>query len=412
MNSLDAKKSIADYLETIGAWRSKITYKLRDRSVSRQRYRWSPIPVYYDENNQPYLIPEEELPVLLPLDLENYKPTGKSPLEDHPTFPVYEKEGKLYRRECDTLDAFMCSSFYFLRYPDANNPDELGDARLLNKCFPVDFYIGGKEHTVGHLLYARFIHKFLFDQGYLSCPEPFQRLVHQGMVLGADGRKMSKRRWNVIDPMEIIEQYGSDVLRMYLMFMGPVEQDKVRNDGALAGIARFLRRVRELERLVTENVADDAYLPVQRLFHKTIKWLTHDMERLKFNTAVSKLMILVNGIEGKKLLRKEDMLILWQLLTPFAPNIWAELSKKYSLLEDTHSFSWPKRDELLIIDELIQLPVQINGKLRATIEISPDMDEQTVLDIALNDENIQKYVNHWSLTKVIYIPQKILNIVL
>ena len=187
--------------------------------MSRQRYRGSPIPVYYDENDAPQLIPEQELPVVLPLDLENYKPTGKSPLADHPTFPIYEKDGKTYRRECDTLDTFMCSSFYFLRYPDANNPEMLGDPTLLNKCFPIDFYIGGKEHTVGHLLYARFIHKFLYDQGYLSCPEPFQKLVHQGMVLGADGRKMSKRRGNVIDPVEVIEKYGSDALRVYLMFM-------------------------------------------------------------------------------------------------------------------------------------------------------------------------------------------------
>lgn len=234
MKSRDAKKAIIDHLEQTNAGRRKITYKLRDRSVSRQRYWGSPIPVYYDEEGVPQLIPEDQLPVELPLDIENYKPKGKSPLEDHPTFPTYTApDGETYRRECDTLDTFMCSSFYFLRYPDVGNDDELIGRELANKTLPVDLYSGGKEHTVGHLLYARFIHKFLYDQGYLDCKEPFAKLIHQGMIQGADGRKMSKRWGNVIDPLDVVNQYGSDAVRTYMMFMGPYDQDKPWNDNAL-----------------------------------------------------------------------------------------------------------------------------------------------------------------------------------
>jgi leucyl-tRNA synthetase len=224
--------------------------------------------VYYDEDGNEYLIPEEELPVELPLDVANYKPKGKSPLEDHPTFPVYEKDGKKYRRECDTLDTFMCSSFYFLRYPDAHNDQELISKALAEKLFPIESYTGGKEHTVGHLLYARFIHKFLYDQGYVPSSEPVTKLIHQGMVLGADGRKMGKRYGNGVDPLEVISQYGADAVRTYLMFMGPVEQDKIWNDSALNGVKKFLDRV---ERLLTMDRRGEAHETVESVTHQTIQ---------------------------------------------------------------------------------------------------------------------------------------------
>jgi leucyl-tRNA synthetase len=409
LDSLEAKTKIAEHLELIGKWRKKISYKLRDWSVSRQRYWGSPIPVYYDENNEPHLIPEEELPVLLPLDLENYKPTGKSPLEDHPTFPMYTKEWKTYHRECDTLDTFMCSSFYFLRYPDANNPNELCDPQLLNKCFPIDFYIWWKEHTVGHLLYARFINKFLYDQGYVSSPEPFQRLVHQGMVLGADGRKMSKRRWNIIDPMEVIEKYGADAVRTYLMFMGPVEQEKVWNDGALAWVNKFLGRI---GKVAAQYVHEESNNIVERALHKAIKWLTDDMEALKYNTAVSKLMILLNTIEEQKTITKGQFEQFMILLFPFAPQTARTIWETGWNTTDIEYASWPTFDSTLLIDETISLPVQINGKVRANIMVAPDTDETTVLDVAQQDEQIQKYLTWQTIRKVIYVQWRILNIVI
>ncbi len=583
LDSVEAKIAITDHLETIGAGRKKVSYKLRDRSVSRQRYWWSPIPVYYDEYNEPHLIPEEELPVILPLDLENYKPTGKSPLEDHPTFPVYTPqncevplfiwEGKnalidnkkiiprkqvsvllynpqnqkycfikrnnhygistigwwwewwesmeqaamrevkeetwyqnfkhietldeevhsifyaehkdinrymiqtlvvleltddvryetareahetfdiiwltkdeisqtsffwnhqyllnsyfgredtlsyeittkynqynpqpTYHRECDTLDTFMCSSFYFLRYPDANNPDVFWEKELLKKCFPVDFYIGGKEHTVGHLLYARFIHKFLYDQWRVESSEPFQRLIHQGMVLWADGRKMSKRRGNVIDPMEVIEKYGADAVRTYLMFMWPVEQEKVWNDWALAGVAKFLGRIENVRKFVSE----EKNMEVERALHKAIKWLTEDMEKLKYNTAVSKLMIFLNAVEEQKTITSAQYKSLLILLFPFAPQVSGQVWTDIWCIDALDEQFRPTYDDALTIDELVSLPVQINGKVRATISVPMDIVESDVLKIAFEEEHIKKYTDNQEIKKVIYVPWRILNLV-
>jgi leucyl-tRNA synthetase/8-oxo-dGTP pyrophosphatase MutT (NUDIX family) len=313
-----------------------------------------------------------------------------------------------YLRECDTLDTFMCSSFYFLRYPDANNPNELCDPQLLNKCFPIDFYIWWKEHTVGHLLYARFIHKFLYDQGYVSSPEPFQRLVHQGMVLGADGRKMSKRRWNIIDPMEVIEKYGADAVRTYLMFMGPVEQEKVWNDGALAWVYKFLGRIGKVAEQFVHDKHND---PVERALHKAIKWLTDDMEALKYNTAVSKLMILLNSIEEQKTITKGQLEQFMILLFPFAPKTARTIWENLWNTTDIEYAPWPIFDASMLVDETISLPVQINWKVRANIVVSPDADESTVIDVAQQDEQIQKYLTGQTIKKVIYVQWRILNIV-
>ena len=263
LDNIEAKAKITTYLESIGKGNRKITYRLRDWSISRQRYRGSPIPIYYtfadNEDNKydaynphpdkskwiPHAIPDDELPVILPLDLPNYKPAGKSPLEDHPTFKYYHaKDGNTYLRECDTLDTFMCSSFYYLRFLDPHNEKQLISEENC-KYMPVDLYVGGKEHTVGHLIYARFIYKFLQDKGYIhnESKEPFAKLVHQGMIQGPDGRKMSKRRGNIIDPVEIITQFNADTLRTYIAFMGPIDINKNWNPDSVAGVKRFLDRV-------------------------------------------------------------------------------------------------------------------------------------------------------------------------
>ncbi len=355
-----------------------------------------------------HLIPEDELPVELPLDVKNYKPKGKSPLEEHPTFAHYHKDGKEYLRECDTLDTFMCSSFYFLRFPEAHNPKELISKWMADKLFPINFYSWGKEHTVGHLLYSRLIHKFLYDQGYVPSPEPFEKLIHQWMVLGKDGRKMSKRYKNGVDPMEMIEQYGSDALRTYLMFMGPVEADKQWNNNALQGVKKFLERIQRLfdaERKGTFNEE------VESMTHQTIRDLTKDLEEMKFNTAVSKLMILVNSMYDHQAVTDEQLWYLTLLLAPFAPECAEQMRKKLWHQDDVHYASRPVENPEKILQGMISLPVQINGKMRWNIEVQPGIDEANVLKMIREDEKINKHLEWQNVKKVIYVQDKILNIV-
>lgn len=362
-----------------------------------------------EDEKIPCLIPESELPVILPLDVQNYKPKGKSPLEEHPTFPMYEVDWKQYRRECDTLDTFMCSSFYFLRYPDAHNNEELIKKELANKMFPVNLYSGWKEHTVGHLLYSRFIHKFLYDQGYVPSPEPFMKLIHQGMVLGHDGRKMGKRYNNGVDPMEMIHKYGSDALRTYLMFMGPVDQDKAWNDNALQGVKKFLDRI---ERLLTIDWRGTYHEEVDSLLHQTIRDFTKDLEELKFNTAVSKLMILTNTIYDHQAVTDEQLTYMSLLLAPFATQLAESMWKWLGKTNDVHYAQRPVEDPSKILQGMISLPVQINGKMRGNIEIHPWTDEANVMKLVHQDNQFAKYLEGAMVKKIIFIPDKILNIVI
>lgn len=375
----------------------------------------------------PHLIPEEQLPVVLPLDLGDYKPAGKSPLADHPTFPYYHApDGKVYLRECDTLDTFMCSSFYYLRFIDPTNTKELISKEFADKALPVDFYIGGKEHTYGHLLYSRFIHKFLFDQGVVPSAEPFQKLFHQGMILGPDGRKMSKRRGNVITPADLVakygEQMGADVLRTYTMFMWPLEVEKAWNDNAVDGVKRFLDRVARVMDFVgkweASNPSDDknsmTYQTTIQL-HKTIKWVTEDIEKLKFNTAISKLMVFVNHIYDVKQITKGHFATFLQLLAPFATklsqNLWAELGQKDSI----HKSIWPIYDESYLAEDNMQLPVQINGKMRGTLDIKKWLTQDEVFILVQNDEKLAVHLGDIAANppkKVIFVQDKIMNIIL
>jgi leucyl-tRNA synthetase len=406
----EAKRTITKDLESKGLWAHKVTYKLRDWSVSRQRYRWSPIPVYYDEHNQPQLIPYDQLPVILPLDIENYKPKGKSPLEDHPKFPVYtDAQGKTYRRECDTLDTFMCSSFYFLRFIDAHNHDALVRMERAKKLLPVDFYLWGKEHTVWHLLYARFVHKFLFDKGYVPTAEPFQKLIHQGMVQGSDWRKMGKRYGNVIDPMDEIEKYNADTLRTYLLFMWPVEADKNWSDDAIAWVHRFLQRVKNLEQWVMTDESQEMPMTTT-LLHKTIYGVTQDMKKYKFNTAISKMMIFVNHIYECKVIKAESLCILLQLLAPFAPVMTQEIRSHFKGGE-IHESQRPVYNATYLVEEQILLPIQINGKKRCELLLPRDADEKTLLAaLTVHDYRTTHYADG-IIKKVIYVPNKIANII-
>ncbi|HMT00836.1 MAG TPA: leucine--tRNA ligase [Candidatus Absconditabacterales bacterium] len=401
----DAKEKIVVHLEKLGKGKKKITYRLRDRSISRQRYRGSPIPIYYDENQTPHAIPADELPVILPLDIENYKPAGKSPLEDHPTFKNYlHKDGKTYLRECDTLDTFICSSFYFLRYLDAKNPNELV-SKEKSQAMPVDFYIGGKEHTVGHLLYARFIHKFLYDLEVVSCPEPFQRLFHQGMVLGPDHRKMSKRRGNIVTPDQIIDEYGLDTLRTYEMFMGPLEAEKSRDDNSVKGVHRFLERVKKLPDFFNTSAETDPKL------HQTIQTVSQDIDNMKFNTAISKLMILVNHWYQTQTVHKADFEKFLMILSPFAVKITNELRKNLGNTTSIHDQKRPSFDEKLIEEDFFELPVQFNGKTKGSIQTKKGQSQEIIIEIIKNDEKFSK--NFISAPKkIIFIQDKIINIII
>ena len=430
LDNIEAKAKVTEYLESIGKWKTKTTYRLRDWSVSRQRYWGSPIPVYYTfpenedgkytvDNPHPdkskwisNLISYDQLPVILPLDLPNYKPAGKSPLEDHPSFKYYHsKDWNIYLRECDTLDTFMCSSFYYLRFLDPQNNNELISAEAM-KNMPVDLYIWGKEHTVGHLLYSRFIYKFLHDKWYIvnDSKEPFRKLVHQGMVSASDGRKMSKRRWNVIDPMDTIRQFGSDTLRTYIMFMWPIELNKNRNPEAVAGISKFLARVNRASEMVDMSISakDDV---VSSATHIAIKWISEDLESLKFNTAVSKLMILVNAIYDASKVSKENFENLLLLLSPFATELtqelWAKLWNKWKI-----SDQWrPTYKSEYILSTKINLAVQINGKMRWTLELERSLSQEQVIEKIKSSGEFDKYLTG-EIRKIIYVQDKICNIMI
>lgn len=408
MDSLKAKQAIIAHLQELWYGKSKVTYRLRDWSVSRQRYRGCPIPVYYDHDGTPHAVPASELPVMLPLDVTDFKPKGKSPLEDHPTFKYYNQDGHTYLRECDTLDTFMCSSFYFLRYPDSHNNDELIRKEFAEKVLPVDFYSGGKEHTVGHLLYSRFIHKFLYDQGYVSSPEPFLKLVHQGMVLGADGRKMGKRYNNGVDPLEIIEQYGSDAVRTYLMFMGPIELDKIWNDGALNGMKKFLDRVQKIPSQTRFQTYDG---DVEATIHETIQKVTDDIAQYKFNTAISKIMIAVNTLYERQAGTAEDIAHLAQLLAPFAPILAQELWETTGHTDDIAFSSRPVADLTKIVSKSINFPIQINGKMRGTLQVEANASQDQIFELLQADEKLASYLIG-TIKKVIYVPGKIMNVII
>jgi len=324
--------------------------------------------------------------------------------------PLSLQNNTTYTRECDTLDTFMCSSFYFLRFPNTGNSEELVRKELADKMFPVDFYSGGKEHTVGHLLYSRFIHKFLYDQWYLPSAEPFKKLIHQGMVLGADGRKMWKRYGNWVDPIVVVDTFGADAVRTYLMFMWPVESDKPWNDASLKGVQKFITKVKKLLTVEWRWTYSEK---VDSLMHETIKGITYDIENLKLNTVVSKYMILLNAINDAKAITDEQLKIFALLLAPFATDvaqeIWEDLGQTWSI----HSGEavWPVADETKIVVSSITLPIQINGKVRAKIDILAWLSEDEVMKLAHGNEIVQKYTEDKQVRKIIWIQDKILNII-
>lgn len=387
----------------------KITnYRLRDWLVSRQRYWGCPIPIVYDPEGKPHPVDEEDLPLLLPEDVE-FKPTGESPIKGSESFRrlAEEKYGKGWYFEADTMDTFVDSSWYFLRHTDAKNEEVAFDEEKVNYWLPADLYMIGAEHTVLHLLYSRFFTKFLFDEGYLKFDEPFYFMRHMGTILGSDGRKMSKRWGNVINPTDEVEKYGADTVRMYEMFMGPLEESKPWNDRAQNGVYRFLKKVWDSQRFVSETETPELNVAINQL----IKKIDSDTSSLSFNTAVSEFMKFVNHVYDHKKISKDIFEKFLLVLAPYAPFITEELWKILGYQNSIHLEEWPQSNPELLEDLKIRIGVQVNGKVRGSIEISKEASEEEVLEKARQVESINKHLTS-APKKVIYVKGKILNIII
>lgn len=404
MDSEDAKKAIT---EKVGG-RLTSTYRLNDWVFSRQRYWGEPIPVIHCDKCGVVPVQYDQLPVKLP-EVEHYEPTGtgESPLANISDWVNVEcpKCGGAGKRETNTMPQWAGSSWYYLRFIDPKNNDQLVDLEKDKKWSPVDVYVGG-DHAVRHLIYARFWHKFLYDIGAVSTIEPFKRLEFLGFILAEDGRKMSKRWGNIINPDDIVKQNGADTLRVYEMFMGPFENTVAWSTNGLVGAQRFIERVNGLDDHIVENEPAES----TRLLHKTIKKVRDDIEAFKFNTAISAMMIYVNQVEksGLSLYSYEQFL---KLLSPFAPHLAEELWEKSGHQDSIHLESYPQADEEMAKDDVVNIGVQINGKARGVIEVSPDAPEADALEAARQEENLAKYLQEGEIEKVIYVPGRILNII-
>ncbi|MCA9371075.1 MAG: leucine--tRNA ligase, partial [Candidatus Peregrinibacteria bacterium] len=393
MRNREALPKIADWMEKKKMGKRQINYKLRDWSISRQRYWGAPIPIVYDLEGNPHPIPEEHLPWELPRDVE-FKPTGTAPLAQSKELKERTEKifGKGWTPEVDTMDTFVCSSFYQFRYLAEGSDNEFVPKDIDKKWMPVDMYIGGPEHACMHLIYARFVTMALKEWGYASNDEPFQRLVHQGLITN-NGAKMSKSKGNVVSPDAFVEQYGSDVFRMYLMFMGPFEGGGDWSDTGIKGIDRFVQRVWRLFGEEAKEAKDSKEAKeVQAKLHQTIRKVTADIEALQFNTAIAALMELLNLLEKQEGISKETAKIFTTLLSPMAPHLAQELWE--SVGEDGFiiNSAWPIYDEALCKEETVTVAIQVNGKVRGEISVAADAAQEEVIALAKQEPNVAKYL--------------------
>ncbi|MFW5693531.1 MAG: leucine--tRNA ligase [Alkalispirochaeta sp.] len=406
------KTEIIAWLEEHGHGTKAINYKLRDWIFSRQRYWGEPIPLVECDGTY-YPVPEDQLPVTLP-EVESYKPTGtgESPLAAVPEWVECEcpdGSGRMGRRETNTMPQWAGSCWYYLRYLDPKNDRAFADREKIEYWMPVDLYVGGAEHAVLHLLYARFWHKVLYDIGVVNTDEPFLRLVNQGMILGENGVKMSKSLGNVINPDDIVSEFGADSMRVYEMFMGPLQQEKPWSTQGLVGVHRFLDRVWRLtERTVTAEAPDEA---LQRILHKTIKKVGQDTNKLAFNTAISQMMILVNEIYKRDTLAQEVWEALIRMLAPYAPHLAEELWEMQGKQAPVSLASWPDFREELTKDEETEIVLQVNGKIRSRMTVAAGTDLDTLQAAALLDERIAELTAGKEVVKVIAVPDKLVNVV-
>jgi leucyl-tRNA synthetase len=418
----EAIAKITAWLEVQGKGRKAIHYKLRDWLFSRQRYWGEPFPIVWVEG-EARAVPEQMLPVRLP-ESEHFKPSGTGDKPEGPLARLTDwvnisdpASGKPARRETNTMPQWAGSCWYYLRFLDPKNPERVVDPAKERYWMPVDLYIGGAEHAVLHLLYARFWHKVLFDIGVVSTPEPFMKLVHQGTVLGEDGQKMSKSAGNVVNPDDMIDRFGADAVRLYEMFMGPLEAMKPWNTHGVEGITRFLDRVWRLvvddEGRLSGSLTGGAPGPeIERLLHQTVRKVTEDIEGLHFNTSIAQLMVYVNALTPLERRPRAAIEPLVLVLSPFAPHLCEELWQRLGHAKSLAYEPWPKWDPAKVIEESVTFAVQINGKLRATLELPRDIAQAEAQQAALGDERVRRYVDGGEIRKVIFVPNKLLNLVI
>ena len=411
LNKEDATNKMLAFLKEKGIGEKKINYKFREWIFARQRYWGEPVPVVHMEDGSIHALDDDELPLVLP-KLDDYKGhNGKAPLENATEWKKYSHNGISGVRETSTMPGSAGSSWYFLRYVDPNNDNIFCDKELADHWLPVDLYIGGPEHAVGHLIYSRIWTKYLHKKGYISFDEPFKKLVHQGMILGANNIKMGKRYPKfVVNPSDIVKQYGADTLRLYEMFMGPLEASKPWSNQGVEGAYRFLNRV---YRMIVEMdfVVDEATPELETIYHQTVKKVSEDFESLAFNTAISQLMIFVNEVYKTGRLCKEYAEGFVKMISCIAPHIGEEM---WEILGHDHTIAyepWPKFDENKIVVNLIGIAVSVNGKLRATLQVAPNTDEEALKKLAFAEEAIQKHIEGKEIKKVIVVKNRIVNIV-
>lgn len=408
----EAQEYMIEWLEKNHLGIRKVNFKLRDWVFSRQRYWGEPIPLVHCDECGWVPVPEEDLPVVLP-ELENFEQTedGESPLSKltdwvNTTCPKCNGKAK---RETDTMPQWAGSSWYYLRYMDPHNDEALASKEALDYWAPVDWYNGGMEHTTLHLLYSRFWHKVLYDVGVVEEKEPYKKRTSHGMILGNNNEKMSKSRGNVINPDEIVSEYGADTLRTYEMFIGDFEKSVPWSENGVRGCRRFLERVWKVQEILVEG---DKHTPeLESSIHKTIKKVSEDFEHLKFNTGIAALMTLLNEFNDYGKITKKDLKTFVVLLNPVAPHITEEIWKNLGLEGYLHNYEWPKYDEEKTKDQVIELPVQVNGRVRGTIEVDVDASKEEVIEKAKEDENIFRFLENKTIVKEIFIPGKIFNIV-
>ena len=412
LTSKEAIKKAISYIEEHKLGTKKVNYKLRDWVFSRQRYWGEPIPMVYCEDCGWVPIPEEELPLKLP-DIEDYEPgeNGESPLAKQTEWIKTKCPhcGKPARRETDTMPQWAGSSWYFLRYMDPHNDKALASKEAIEYWSPVDWYNGGMEHTTLHLLYSRFWHKFLYDIGVVPTKEPYQKRTSHGMILGSNGEKMSKSKGNVINPDDIVKEFGADTFRVYEMFMGPFDQTAPWSMESIRGCGKFLDRVWNLQNILTE---EEGYSEKhEKMMHKAIKKVSLDIEEMKFNTAVATFMTMTNEFVKDKTITKGEYKTFLQLLNPFAPHMTEELFSILGEKKTINETPWPKYDEAKTIDDEIEIPVQFNGKLKAVVKAQREADESTVKEIVKNDETVKKALEGKTIVKEIYVKGRVYNIV-
>ena len=399
-----------EHLTEQGIGHAGVQFKMKDWAFNRQRYWGEPIPLIHCDKCGVVGVPYDQLPLKLP-EVQDFEPgtDGKSPLAKIDSFVncTCPKCGGPAKRETDTMPQWAGSSWYFLRYCDPHNDKAFADPEKLKYWMPVDWYNGGMEHVTRHLLYSRFWHQFLYDIKEVPCPEPYAKRSAQGMILGADGEKMSKSKGNVVDPLDIVDAYGADTLRVYVLFMGDYGSAAPWNDASVKGCKRFLDRVAGM----TDIVTDEPVAELESGLHKTIKKVSSDIDDMKFNTAIAAMMGLLNDIYKVGKIGKEQLVTFIKLLSPFAPHITEEIYHELGYTDFLTVSEWPEHDESKTVDATIEVGVQVNGKLRGTVTIPAQATKEEALEAAKANKNVASFIEGKNLVKEIYVPGKIVNFV-